>query len=216
MRHLITHEEYTELWRHGRFLSKRSSVLIEDLQGVAYNLWWSWNPAAQHIFHELSPFFWEDSNHNAVEVIHWVSGQELRGAASQTLRTSRGPDGLQELPDVHEGAEDLGGQSMPPSLSKDPVAYFSAEFGLHESLRIYSGGLGHSGGRPREVRQRPRLPFVGITLFYRQGYFQQHISARRVAAGTLSEYDPAKLPIRLVIDTNGKPIVASVEIGNDT
>ncbi len=57
----------------------RIDGLVSELHGLAYNLWWSWNPAAQQVFHELSPFFWEHSNHNPVEVMRWVSGQELRG-----------------------------------------------------------------------------------------------------------------------------------------
>ena len=66
-----------------RIPEKQIDRLIEELHDSAYNLWWSWNPAAQQIFHELSPFFWEHSNHNPVEVMQWVSGPELRGAAAE-------------------------------------------------------------------------------------------------------------------------------------
>ena len=71
--------------------------MIQELHELAYNLWRSWNPAAQRIFQELSPFFWEDSNHNAVEVMNWISGPELKGrpAESRVLLPRR--QCLQEL-----------------------------------------------------------------------------------------------------------------------
>ena len=68
---------------------KQIDKLIRDLRDLAYNLWWSWNPDAQQIFHELSPFFWEHSNHNPVEVINWISGAELR-ASCKTGNSSAG------------------------------------------------------------------------------------------------------------------------------
>ncbi|MEK9136303.1 MAG: DUF3417 domain-containing protein, partial [Bacteroidota bacterium] len=58
---------------------KQIDKLIGELRNLAYNLWWSWNPDAQQLFHELSPFFWEHGNHNPVEVMNWISGAELRG-----------------------------------------------------------------------------------------------------------------------------------------
>ena len=67
-----------------RISEKQLDDLILHLRNLAYNLWWSWNPAAQQVFHELSPFFWDHSNHNAVEVVNWISGQELRGRLAES------------------------------------------------------------------------------------------------------------------------------------
>ncbi len=103
-----------------------------------------------------------------------------------------------------------------PGLQKTPVAYFSAEFGLHESLRIYSGGLGILAGDHSKSASDLGLPFYGITLLYRQGYFQQQISNDGWQMERYPTYDPARLPIRPVKDKHGKPVVCSVEIGNDT
>jgi starch phosphorylase len=189
-------------------------ALIDDLKGVAHNLWWSWNPEAQDIFHELSPFFWEDTNHNAVEVMHWVSGQELRGRLAD-------PEFFKKVQAIcrnyraYMKGQRTWGTTHAATLKRRPVAYFSMEFGLHESLRIYSGGLGILAGDHAKAASDLGVPLVGITLFYRQGYFEQRINRDGWQQERYPVHDPKKLPIRLVTDEQGRPIIESVEIGND-
>jgi starch phosphorylase len=186
--------------------------LIGDLRALAYNLWWSWNPAAQDIFHELSPFFWEHSNHNAVEVINWISGQELRGRL-QNPAFFKKVSGVCKSFRAYMSDKRTWANAKAPALKKGPVAYFSAEFGLHESLRIYSGGLGILAGDHAKSASDLGLPFVGVTLFYRQGYFQQHLSNDGWQQERYPTYDPAKLPVSLVKDRKDNAITCSVEIG---
>ena len=193
-----------------RIPEKQLDVLVGDLRTIAYNLWWSWNPAAQQIFHELSPFFWEESNHNAVEVLNWISGQELKGRLQH-------PDFFRKVQSVSKAYKAyVAGKSTWARKNarqlRDPIAYFTAELGLHESLRIYSGGLGILAGDHAKSASDLGLPFVAVSLFYRQGYFRQIISGDGWQQELYPSYDPAKLPIRAVTDGKGQPIVCSVDI----
>ena len=189
-------------------------ALIEDLKGVAHNLWWSWNPEAQDLFHQLSPFFWEDTNHNAVEVMNWVSGQELRGRLADPAYFKKVQSICKSFQTYMKGQKTWGTRHA-AALRNRPVAYFSMEFGLHESLRIYSGGLGILAGDHAKAASDLGVPLVGITLFYRQGYFEQRIGNDGWQQERYPVHDPKKMPIRLVTDARGKPIIESVEIGND-
>ena len=197
-----------------RKTDREIDALISELRALAYNLWWSWNPAAQQIFQELSPFFWEHVNHNPVEVINWISGQELRGRLQN-------PEFFEKVQKVCRGfhayltSTRTWGARNARSLKNAPVAYFSAEFGLHESLRIYSGGLGILAGDHAKSASDLGIPFAGVTLFYRQGYFQQQISNESWQLERYPSHDPAKLAIRLVRTKKGDPLVLPVEIGDD-
>ncbi|HXG00229.1 MAG TPA: alpha-glucan family phosphorylase [Bacteroidota bacterium] len=195
-----------------RIAEKQIDATISLLQELAYNLWWSWNPSAQQIFQQLSPFFWEHSNHNPVEVMQWISGPELRGRLED-------PEFFEYVSDVckkfqaYMRPKKTWAMRHAPSLKNAPVAYFSAEFGLHESLRIYSGGLGILSGDHAKSASDLGLPFVGISLFYRQGYFNQQISADGWQQELYPVYDPHKLPLVLAKDKKGLPIICEVMIG---
>jgi glycogen phosphorylase len=194
---------------------KQIDALCLDLRELAYNLWWSWNPSAQLVFHELSPFFWEHSNHSAVEVINWISGQELRSRLHDPQFFERVSTACQSFR-VYSTAKETWVRKNAPAALKRPVAYFSAEFGLHESLRTYSGGLGILAGDHAKSASDLGLPFVGITLFYRQGYFQQQISNDGWQMERYPTYEPERLPITLVRNPKGDPVVCTVEIGSET
>jgi len=197
-----------------RISEKQINDLVACLREVAYNLWWSWHPSAQQLFHELSPFFWEESNHNAIEVLNWISGQELKGRLQD-------PDFFRKAQNVcrrfraYTGAKTTWGTRHAAGL-KAPIAYFSAELGLHESLRIYSGGLGVLAGDHTKSASDLGLPFIAVTLFYRQGYFRQTISTDGWQQEQYPSYDPTRLPIRPVTDKKGTPLTCSVQIDQAT
>jgi starch phosphorylase len=196
-----------------RISEQQIDKVANDLHELAYNLWWSWNPLAQQIFQELSPFFWEHSNHNPVEVIHWISGTELRGKLQDPEFFSHASAVVKSFQEYMKQRTTWASKNA-PSLRKAPVAYFSAEFGLHESLRIYSGGLGILSGDHAKSASDLGLPFIGISLFYRQGYFNQQITNDGWQQELYPTYDASKLPITLVKDKKGNPVVCSLEIGN--
>jgi len=193
---------------------KQIDKLIVGLKELSYNLWWSWNPDAQQIFHELSPFFWEESNHNAVEVLNWISGPELKGRLQNPVFFQKVSSVCRNyrlyMTNKHTWARKHAARL------KAPIAYFSAEFGLHESLRIYSGGLGILAGDHTKSASDLGLPFVAVGLFYRQGYFRQTISGDGWQQEQYPTHDPAKLPIRVVTDKRGQPITCTVEIDQAT
>jgi len=198
-----------------RISEKQIDRLIQELHDLAYNLWRSWNPAAQRIYQELSPFFWEDSNHNAVEVMNWISGPELKGRLQN-------PEFFYRVESVCKSyrsymkEKNTWGSKNAPSLKNAPVAYFSAEFGLHESLRIYSGGLGILAGDHAKSASDLGLPFFGIGIFYRQGYFRQQTSRDGWQQELYPTFDPQRLPLRPIMDKKGNRVICSVAIGNTT
>ena len=193
---------------------KEIDALIGELRTLAYNLWWSWNPVAQQLFQELSPFFWDLANHNPVEVINWISGQELRGRLQDPEYFKRVKKVCATFHTYMNGRKTWASQHA-RALERGPVAYFSAEFGLHESLRIYSGGLGILAGDHAKSASDLGIPLVGVTLFYREGYFQQLLSEDGWQQERYPSHDPAKLAIRLMKDPSGHPLIVSVPIGGE-
>ena len=207
----------TSIVRTTKVSEKAVSAVIEDLRNLAYNLWWSWNPAARQIFRDLSPYVWETSNHNPVEVLHWVSEHELRVRLQNQDFYAQVRKACGDL-EAYMSEKRTWMAKNGRALKKNgggPIAYFSAEFGLHESIRIYSGGLGILAGDHAKSASDLGLPLVGMTLFYRQGYFQQQISGDGWQQERYPSYDPARLPITPVTDGKGKRVFCTVEIGND-
>jgi len=184
------------------------------LRALARNLWWTWNPGSHHVFQELSPLVWRYSNHNALAVMNEITDQELNAR----LRNS---EFAQKVHTVLEEFESYMTKSSTwakhhAAALKNPVAYFSAEFGLHESLPIYSGGLGILSGDHTKSASDLGIPFVGIGLFYRQGYFQQKINDDGWQEEFYPSNDPERLPLELVLQTEGGRLLNSIEIGHST
>jgi glycogen phosphorylase len=199
----------------GKISDKAAEAAAKRLNELAHNLWWSWNPSGQELFKELSAYMWESSNHNPVEVLHWITPYELRNRLHHPPFYARVLSTLREF-DTYMAAKKTWVSQKAPRLKSSPIAYFSAEFGLHESLRVYSGGLGILAGDHAKSASDLGLPFMGITLFYRQGYFQQQISEDGWQRERYPTYDPSRMPITPVNDKKGKRVIASVEIGQDT
>ena len=107
------------------------------------------------------------------------------------------------------------GRHRAPQLLEHPVAYFSAEFGFHESLPISAGGLGILAGDHAKSASDLGLGFVGVSLFYREGYFQQAIDANNWQTEYYSLIDPQNVPLEPVLNADGQPLVCEVEIGMD-
>ncbi len=143
--------------------------LRSRLSALAHNLWWCWNPDAIAIFRALDPDRWRELHHNPVHLLHEVSDEAL------VARTSPGHLARVEAAlAAYLGAKETWATANVPGLVK-PVAYFSMEFALHESLPIYSGGLGVLAGDHVKSASDLGLPFVAVGLLYREGYFKQVI-----------------------------------------
>lgn len=189
--------------------------LVTGLNRLARNLWWTWNQEAQELFHELSPRGWQNLYHNAVAVLHEVSEYELRTRLADPEFAARVQDVLHRFEAyIHE--KKTWAHENAPELISRPVAYFSAEFGFHETLPIAAGGLGILAGDHTKSASDLGLPFNGISLFYREGYFQQSINHENWQAESYTLLNPRNLPIEPVLDAKGDPLVCSVEIAMST
>ena len=187
---------------------------IFGLNRLARNLWWTWNQEAQDVFEELSPRVWRNLYHNAVAVLRELSNEELRVRLLDEEFNDRVRAVLRQFDD-YIGASDTWAAEHASSLAKRPVAYFSAEFGFHETLPIAAGGLGVLAGDHAKSASDLGLGFVGISLFYREGYFQQAINAENWQTEYYSQLDPQNLPLEPVLDEDGKPMVCMVEIASE-
>ena len=186
--------------------------MVAGLNRLARNLWWSWNQEAQDFFYDLSPRGWQNMFHNAVAVLHEVSEQELRARLQDAVMAARAREVLAEF-DAYLKDAKTWGHTHVPHLHKNPVAYFSAEFGLHESLPISAGGLGILAGDHTKSASDLGLGFVGVGLFYREGYFQQAIDGNNWQTEYYNPVDPLNMPMEPVLDPQGKRLIGNVEIG---
>src|SRR5512133_564045 len=192
--------------------SAELTTLSEGLNRLARNLWWTWDQEAQEIFQELSPRGWQNLYHNAVAILHEVSEYELRVRLQDLDFAERVKDVLKAF-DAYMRETQTWAHRHAPALREHPVAYFSAEFGFHETLPIAAGGLGMLAGDHTKSASDLGLGFVGISLFYREGYFQQAIDANNWQTEYYTLLNPKNLPIEPVLDANGEPLVCHVEVG---
>jgi glycogen phosphorylase len=180
---------------------------LEPLREMSFNLWWTWEPAARRLFRHLDPELWNRTNHNPVRML-----QLSRQARLEEL--SQDKTFLRELKQVFEafekylGRKDTYGKIGAGSAIKNPVAYFSAEFGFHESIPNYSGGLGILAGDHCKSASDLDLNFVAIGLLYRHGYFKQEIDKDGVQRAINLNQNFHHLPIREVRHGDGKLLIS--------
>jgi starch phosphorylase len=185
--------------------------LIADLNRLAHNIWWTWNQGAQEIFLDLSPRCWQNLYHNAVAVLHEVSDYELRVRLQDQEFARRVRSVLHDF-EAYMSDQETWGRQNAPALIHHPVAYFSAEFGFHETLPIAAGGLGILAGDHAKSASDLDIGFVGISLFYREGYFQQQINQDNWQVEYYTLLNPQNLPLEPVLDAKGQPLTCAVEI----
>ena len=185
--------------------------LINGLNRLARNLWWTWNQEAQEIFQKLSPRAWQNLYHNAVAVLHEVSDYELRTRLQEPAFAKEVRNVLKQFDTYLEEPNTWAAQNA-QKLTGKPVAYFSAEFGLSETLPIAAGGLGILAGDHAKSASDLGLPFVGISLFYRQGYFMQTVNEENWQTEYYSRLNPRNLPMEAVLDAKGEQLTCTVQI----
>lgn len=191
--------------------SSELTELIHGLNRLAHNLWWTWNQEAQEIFQKLSPRAWQNLYHNAVAVLHEVSDYELRTRLQEPALAAAVREVLEKF-DAYMNEPNTWAAENAQKLNDKPVAYFSAEFGLSETLPIAAGGLGILAGDHAKSASDLGLPFVGISLFYRQGYFMQTINEENWQTEYYSMLNPRNLPMEAVLDAKGEQLTCMVQI----
>ncbi len=174
---------------------------LAGLRDIAYNLWWSWDPQAQALFEELNPQTWKAVRNNPVKALLEASTDRL-----EALSENAGYIG------AVEAALTNFRRYLETRPKKTPsIGYFSMEFGFHESLPIYSGGLGILAGDHIKSASDLGLDLTGVGLFYHEGYFRQQLTAE---GQQIEVYDAAlaeELPLTPVLEADGKPIRVSVD-----
>jgi starch phosphorylase len=179
-------------------------VQFSRLLDIAYNLWWTWTPQARRFFNRIDPASWARYR-NPIELLidledrRWYelsgSAEFIRGYRDLVERFDRYV--LPDHPTWFEGAK--------PG-EQGPVAYFSTEYGWHECLHVYSGGLGILSGDHSKSASDLGLPFVGIGLMYRHGYFRQIVAPDGQQEHFYPDYDPWRIPLAPVVDDDGKDL----------
>ena len=193
-----------------RTLDRFIAPLQERLWALARNLWWSWDHNSSSLFLDLDPARWNELNHNPVALLGEFPLAKLETRAAELMLHSRVNYAYRRLLEYLE-ADRTWGTRHAGVLRPHPVAYFSAEFGLHESLPVYSGGLGVLAGDHIKSASDLDIPLVGIGLFYGQGYFRQRLDANGWQREEYLKTDVNQMPMEVAIGKDGRPVVVELE-----
>ena len=180
--------------------------LNECLWALARNLWWTWHPGVVNIFRDLDPVRWRQLGHNPIAFLKELDPAYVESRARVLALHSRVHHAHRRMLE-YLGSHATWGDTHAGLLMARPVAYFSAEFGIHESLPIYSGGLGVLAGDHIKSASDLGVPLVAIGLFYDHGYFHQHLDIHGWQQEAYIRVDLDRLPLSLVTAENGAPIV---------
>ena len=183
---------------------------IQFLEDLSINLWWSWNADAQNLFRRIDPGLWHKYERNPIALLTHVSQERL-----QELSEDEGF--LTHMAEVRENYFYQAIDKDPGAKSdQDHIAYFSLEYGLHESIRIYSGGLGILAGDHLKTASDMDINLIGMGLFYRDGYFRQHLNKD----GWQEESYPANMlqymPFEQVQTPDGKDLLVELKLPDGT
>ncbi len=190
--------------------------LFRELRALAANYWWSWQPDGPELFRDISPSRWEESGHNPRALLDTTPLSRLTELDVDPRFRARARDLLDRFV-THMAARSAWAASLAPRLSPEsPVAYFSAEFAIHESLPIYAGGLGVLAGDHVKSASDLGVPLVGVGLLYRQGYFLQNLDSSSWQNERYVDIDVARLAIERVLAQDGTPVTVTIAIAHRT
>lgn len=200
------------MYKYGKI--KVSTTLPEKLLGlrdISKNLWWSWNSEAIDLFREIDLALWEKLNRNPVRFLQEISLKKLEEKLSDNEFMNNYNKVLKNFYD-YLNEEDTWFNHNYPDYKNEQIIYFSAEYGLHEVLPVYSGGLGVLSGDHCKTASDLGLPFTAIGLFYKQGYFDQHINAEGWQETRFTNLNYSQLPVSPVYNADGQPLTIYVEL----
>lgn len=184
------------------------------LTEIANNLWWCWQPELEDIFRRIDMIRFTELSHNPVQLLKEYTPEKLEKRAREEVLHSKINWAYRRFCEYMTSRTSWG-DTHAGLLNFRPVAYFSAEFGLHESIRVYSGGLGVLAGDHLKSASDLGVPLVGIGLFYHEGYFSQFIDEHGWQQESYTEVDPQTMPVDCLKDDTGKEIRISVETRHD-
>jgi glycogen phosphorylase len=196
--------------RQARTLARFIAPAQEKLWSLARNMWWCWDQDCVALFRDLDPIRWRELNQNPISQLSEIPLEELERRATDFSLHSR-INYVYRRQQEYLSADRTWGAEHAGVLRPRPVAYFSAEFGLHESLPIYSGGLGVLAGDHIKSASDLDIPLVGVGLFYGQGYFLQRLDEAGWQREEYVETDVNRCPMQPAIGANGEPVVVEIQ-----
>lgn len=176
---------------------------FNGLKRLSRNLWWCWHPEAEDLFRMIDPVQWENFNHNPIALLESLT-------IKQMLQLERNQEFLDKLDSVYAAFEQYMKQAS--EKPKNQIAYFSMEYGLHDTVQIFSGGLGMLAGDYLKEASDSNVNMVGVGLLYRYGYFKQNLS---LSGDQIDTYNPQKfthMPLKPVRNTNGEWMKVSIAL----
>ncbi len=193
-----------------RALDRFIAPTQEKLWSLARNLWWSWDHDSTSVFHEIAPARWRQLNQNPITLLSELPLAKLEQRAAELVLHSRINYAYRRHQE-YLNADRTWGATHAGVLRPRPVAYFSAEFGLHESFPIYSGGLGVLAGDHVKSASDLDIPLVGVGLFYQQGYFRQWLDQHGWQHEDYLPNDVNQLPMSPAIGPKGEPVTVLID-----
>lgn len=188
---------------------------IARLRDLAYNLWWAWHPEAQDLYKRIDPDLWELVYHNPVNFLREVRERRLDEVAVNADYL-KDYDAILANFDAYMGATETWYTRNYPQAKDNVIAYFSAEFGIHESLQIYSGGLGILSGDHTKEASDMGIPLVAVGFIYPQGYFHQRLDHSGWQFADYPKLDFASVAALPARTPEGKEVVIEVELPGRT
>ena len=177
---------------------------LRFLETLSHNMWWCWEDQAANLFRRIEPQIWKTVANNPIKLLAAVPQGRLEALAEDEAF-------LDQLGRVRERFEaDMADESK--QAGQPHVCYFSLEFGIHESMRIYSGGLGALAGDHLKSASDLRIPLAAVGLMYRQGYFQQYLDSDGMQQESYPENEVHLMPLEKVTDKNGEDLTVSVQL----
>ncbi|OUC11613.1 MAG: alpha-glucan phosphorylase [Alkalinema sp. CACIAM 70d] len=194
-------------------LSLRLPTLLKRLADLAYNYWWCWHHEAISLFVMIDPVEWGRCGQNPVILLEQVSSDRLTQLTCDPQYMKQFHQVLAQFDQYMTGLDTWGSQHLPDHLSyQHPIAYFCAEFGIHESLPVYSGGLGILAGDHMKSASDLAIPMVGIGLLYRQGYFRQRLNREGWQEDYYVDAPFERMALSPVKNSDGQPIIIAVQV----
>jgi glycogen phosphorylase len=188
---------------------------VAGLRALAYNLWWTWNPQARRMFSHISPKLWAIYR-NPVELLINIEPHHWESLLEDDIFLAMYRSIMREFDTYMKSVSTSWFAKNHPNYQGGPFVYFSTEFGFHESLRIYSGGLGVLSGDHCKSASDLGLPFIAIGPLYKSGYFEQEIEPDGRQQHFYPSYDFSRLPIRPLLADNGRQLVVDVPLADRT
>ena len=187
-----------------------SLSLYDKCLALAHNLWWSWQPEVVNLFRDLDPIRWRQLDHNPIALLSEFTSERLEMRAAELVLYSRINHAYRRLKE-YLGSTQTWSTTHAGVLGSNPVAYFSAEFGMHESVPIYSGGLGVLSGDHVKSASDLGVNFVAVGLFYDQGYFKQHLDHDGYQVEEYLDTKVENVPMVPARGADGKSLTISID-----